>query len=352
MRKYIKYIFFGLLFYSCNSEINNISFEKTISLDKGELIFKDEYSSRNIVLTDTLLILQTKNKDSLFKVFGSKNLNFLGAFGIKGDGPNDFSYPYTSKQFVVDKDGIKIWMNDLWKYKLSLVNINKSLDSGKTIAEKEFKLNPKYDFTHDLIHYNDTLFYGNHGPDQIGRSRVSKYNIGSDVEVKANLLPVLENTDLINRSNMYALYFDYLAIKPDKTKLVSAMSSFNRIDFYDLNLNHLNAIIETEGNEVKDVKNILHKDGNQLINMRNFYYSLYPTNKYVYALYRKGQPVSDNGKKDINVDVRVFDWDGNPKYLLKMPNDLISISVDEKNNWIYGVDAYNEALYRYKVDLN
>jgi len=329
----------------------SLGFDSTIILKDPEIVLKKEYFAKRIVAVDSLLIVQTNQNSSLFKVYNAESLKYLNSFGKKGDGPNEFSYPFTNSQFTCDDDGIKLWTNDLWRYKTSLINVSKSIKNNVTVIDKVINHNPKHDFTHDLNHYNNEVFYGNHGPDAIERFRITKYNHSTETVTHAELIPKVDNMNLLNRSSQYALYFDYLGIKPDKSRLVSAMNKFNRIDFYDLDLNLINSYSETDENEITDVKDILHKSGKDLVNLRNYYYSLQCSNSYVYALHRNGQLASENGKKDINVDIRVFDWEGAPKYLLKVPNDLTSFTVDEKNGWIYGVDSYNEKIYRYKINL-
>lgn len=355
MKNCIYVLLFLSLLISCSNKSNNKittnSFKKTINLEKGEPIFTKEYTAKNFWLADSLLIIQTNQDSSLFKVFSTTDLKFINTFGTKGEGPKDFLYPYTSNQVIKDSLGIKLWVNDLFKYKLSLINITESIKKGNTVIDTSFKINPKYDFTHDLIHFNDETFFGNHGPNAIERFRITKYNIQKDQKTHANLLPEIENTDLLRRSAMYSLYFDYLAIKPDKTKLVSAMLRFNRIDFYDIDLNIINEVIDKDEHEVTDVQDILHKNGKQLMDLKMYYSSIFTTNNYVYGLHRKGQPAVENGEKNIDIDIRVFDWNGNPEYLLKVPNDLTNFVVDEKNGWIYGIDSYNEKIYRYKINL-
>jgi len=361
MKKIFLIVTVFISFLSCKKEhpalkqetikISEKSFEKVIALN-AESILKEEFA-KSIEVIDTFLIVKTSVKDNFLKIYNTSNLKLLAQFGKIGEGPDDFKAPYfTVHSFLHKGSGTYLWINDFFKYKVTVLNFIKSVDSSKVVIEKTFETDPQNNFTHDLIPLNDSIFYASNGPMAFNRKLIYKYDYkNKQILAEAGLKPKFKNIDILNPTDQYLLYFGNIGIKPNRTALVYVYNSFNRIDFYDLNLNLIKSIIDKDAVLQTDDLNDIFKKEKGFTDLRNYYYQVYCSDQYVYALHRKGQPAGEFGKKDIKVDIRVFDWEGTPKFLLKIPNDLVGFTVDEKNGWIYGIDYNNERNYRYKINF-
>lgn len=348
------YLVLTLFLISCkkNSDFTLIGekdFKEIKNIEGGEVILENEIAAIQLITTEDFLILRRNNGKSVFSIYSLKDLKLLGRFGGLGKGPNEFVHPYITSNFYNNKIG-GFWVNDLSKYRLTFIDVNSSLKKDSLVLNKVLYIHPKYDFTHDVTVINDSVIFGNHGPNQIVRSRVSKYNYKKDKIESFNLLPLIEDVNIVSRGMQYTLYFDNLCVNSDKSKMVSSMSKFDRIDFYNIeNSQVFKTII---GDSYMDngfnINDFYDRKNNSLVGMKNYNYSLFSTEKLIYVLYRNGENIEDNGKVDNPVQIRTYDWNGNPISVYKLPNDLINFSVDEKRGFFYGIDYYNEAIYRYK----
>ena len=50
--------------------------------------------------------------------------------------------------------------------------------------------------------------------------------------------------------------------------------------------------------------------------------------------------------------VRVFNWEGSLVRVIQLPDDLMSIAVDEKTQMMYGVDFNNEKILKYNIPVD
>ena len=80
-----------------------------------------------------------------------------------------------------------------------------------------------------------------------------------------------------------------------------------------------------------------------------YYLSLRVSSEYIYALYlnkKLGLYPHEEGETEIHV----FNWEGAPIARIRIPDNIIYFTVDEKHHYIYGLKG-NEELYRYKFEI-
>ena len=80
-----------------------------------------------------------------------------------------------------------------------------------------------------------------------------------------------------------------------------------------------------------------------------YYLSLRVSSEYIYALYlnkKLGLYPHEEGETEIHV----FNWEGAPIARIRIPDNIIYFTVDEKHRYIYGLKG-NEELYRYKFEI-
>ena len=83
---------------------------------------------------------------------------------------------------------------------------------------------------------------------------------------------------------------------------------------------------------------------------KHYYMRIQADNNYIYALYL-GEMRNPFGANEIRSHiVNVFDWNGNLVGKLDLVNPVTQISLDSKNNILYGINPITEKFYRY--DLN
>lgn len=326
-------------------ESNNKSFQEGNFIDfslkdsillEGEIVFEEEYGLRGVFALDTFIILRKANdNDGLFRVYNSKDLNFLGSFATKGKGPGEFLGPYFMGQYEKDTSGLKIWVNDVIQEKFSLINVSKSIASLNTIVEKSFDIKSE-----SIFYINENQFVGTY-PSLDGRSFVY-FPITDSIAYKTELFPKSSITEVANNDPqlLYELYFDRCSIHPSQDLFVSAMEQFRRIDIFDSNAN-LNSSIVGSNQTLNEIEDLL--EGSNM----NYYEDIAVSEKYIYALNvnQKNAEVAEIQKP---IEIEVFDWIGNPQAIILIDDYILQFDV-EGDSVIYGLNYVSDVIKRYVI---
>lgn len=167
------------------------------------------------------------------------------------------------------------------------------------------------------------------------------------------VFPKVENNNydlsfLFYRYN--SLYISTFRMKPDKTKFASAMVMFNRIDIFDSEGNLENSIIEGEDFPEKTLDEYLKAKQENIdkINVKRYYQGSFVSDSYIYCLYYN-QLQNEYSKNSIPVEVRIFNWSGEPLCKIKVPDYLQSFTIDEKNGLMYGIALFDEKILIYDI---
>jgi len=343
------------LCFSCykKESINEVyvkKFKKTFHL-KGQEIIKHDNSAIAIYSVDSLLFASSSGTENHFKIYSKNSFELLGSLGVKGDDPNAWLFAFYTNQFTKENDGIKVWLSSPVKGKFMKINLTENVKSKSPIPviEKYIPLDIKKFTFNNSVFVSDSLVFGNSGYFDIDRVRIKKYNIFSNQVLKSELFPKTLNSNLFSSDEMNKLYRGQIKKHPSKNLFVSALRFFDRVDIFDENLNNKLSIIGkglNKNNEL-DISKLNIKDGEPFneLNYYNFDFDL--SQKYIYVLYYN--QIYKNYGQTKPTEIRVFDWNGNSKFLLKVDDYLMNISVDEKNGHIYGVDFFNEKILRYDI---
>lgn len=327
--KKVVYLFITLFFYSACTK--KIIIDKKIVLNFpeekwliGEELYYDEIGVLEMNVIDTFMILRIPHKENMFNVYELSNQSFIGSFGLKGKGPNEFLGPRYSNQFLIDSTGIKIWINDIIREKYSLINVTKSLESKKTFVEKTFDINAE-----QLFYFHDDKILGN---DDSKKGRMFKYNPKIKEKNYSSFFPVIPQ----NFHYQFITHKNICKLKTDKSKIVSVMHYFKRIDFFTTNGEIENSVIYQDDYSPSEI--IERFEQNKLI---NYYEDVTVTNDLIFAVYTN-QLDDDVADVEKELEIHVFDWSGNPKYLLHVPEYVLNITIDEVNGYLYGLNYLSE----------
>ncbi|HTO14455.1 MAG TPA: hypothetical protein VLZ83_01730, partial [Edaphocola sp.] len=221
----MKEIFFTTIIIFCFACTQKTDINKKIVVDFpevrwliGEEINFDEIGVLEINVIDTFIILRIPHKENMFNVYGLSDQSFIGSFGLKGRGPNEFLGPRYSNQLIMDSTGIKIWINDIIREKHSLINVSKSLESNKTFVEKTFDIKAEH-----LFYFTDDKIIGN---DDSKKGRIFTCNPKVQEKNYSSFFPVIPQ----NFHYQFITHKNICKLKTDKSKIVSVMHYFKRID--------------------------------------------------------------------------------------------------------------------------
>lgn len=319
----------------------------------GEQILVDyPHNNLGIDVTDSLLIL-TVIKDSVhFYVYGKYSLQKLGAVGVVGRGPNEWSGVFHSNQYEKSGDGINLWFSvseevgDFVK-----VNLTKTLATGSAkpfIAERIAIDAKNFPYTH-LFYLNEEKIIGNTGYFEIEKVRIKSYNPKTKEINKSNIFPTINNAHNVPVQSMYNLYASTMRKHPSKELFVQTMWVFNRLDIFDGDLKLLRSAVA--GANWQD--NYL--DGKNERLARGFtkdfvegYGDTAVGEGFIYAINAPKVPSERSGRVE-TTEIKVFNWNAEPQCILTMANNLSSIAVDESEGYLYAVDYENEKVLRYNI---
>ncbi|MFY0593691.1 BF3164 family lipoprotein [Roseivirga sp.] len=360
MKRY-RLIYLILIVFACCACVTDVthesdefeSFEITLNI-QGERVLNDELGWQINVVGSYLICEQevTDNDNSVYHVFDSETLDFLGTAGLRGQGPNEFTGAQYSGQFYNVGDQTVIWVNDAPKYAIRAINLHESISSGVTKIEKSLKHHPKHNLQNNLFVLGSSDLAG-YQPGYVPGTNITPLNI-----VKRGVIegfgeyPRVKNEGSVSGGgeSFRNLRRIALRMKPDQQSFVVAMRYYDQLDLFDNDGSLTRSIKHSDNYSLYDANEIL--DANRRITgLRQYYKTLDVTDNYIYALYYN-RKVERGGIEFIEKrpsQIRVFDWDGNPKFLLECPDDLVSLSVDEERGWLYGHDISEERFMRYDI---
>ncbi len=318
----------------------------------GEIIdiFPVPHCPENILILDSLLIF--KNGDMcdglFFYVYDKNSHNHLGSFGNRGRGPNEFLSIKTNGQYSLTNNSISIWVQD--RLGLKLINIARSLETKEIVVDDELlyisrEFHPiidvfllsNGDFTGKSLNQTGRLFYYD-----------KENNQTSYIEYfpKVRRLPFDEN--MIDN-----LYIGPTRISNDNSKIVSALELFKRIDVFTAETDHLFSIVFDDSPENPDF--FINSNDPIPGTLMHFYYDLFLTENYIYALNINMSEDKLNREVDTGYsEIHVFSWEGEPVALYRLNHLIYSVTIDEENDYLYGLllptgDEIESQLVRFKL---
>ena len=238
-------------------------------------------------------------------------------------------------------------LNDGHRLRARLFNLTEFIKNDSVIFEDDFRLHPKHGLTQNLYFIDNDKYAGVPGIDAIDRGRIIFYDRNKDQSTFSALFPEIVDKTL-NGYELYTLYFSHIIKHPSKPIFASVMVHFDRLDIMDSSGDLLATSKANNFNEEEITKNPKLTTENGLIDLTMYYQDVKVTEKRIYALYYD-QKNSSYGKEYIPTKIRIFDWEGHLLNVLEVPDYLMSFSVDEQRNTIYGVDYFNEGIFKYDI---
>jgi hypothetical protein len=313
-----------------------IAFEREYSVS-GEFVDVDSIGVRRITVSGQYLILRMGQLPYFFKIYDLKDLSFIGDFGYKGQGPDDFrrvtairnkGYPYIE----VEDWGLK---------QVRILDLEKLAETNRVVASKVLSYSEiaKTGTVFRTFYVNDTCMLVKvmltPWEDDTKFSYV-QYNPLSGKSIKTFKLynyPVTQNM-----SNEILTLAD--CMKPDGSKIACHTGILDQIDILDIN-NPDNNVSITLNNYSLDYPHEKPLE-DSLTGLKMFYMS-FPicTNDLIFVLY--------NNHQSRKFEIHVIDWNGKPVCKLVLDRILDSIEFDEEQGVIYGLEMETTQTYKYNI---
>jgi hypothetical protein len=273
-----------------------------------------------------------KQKKTFLNFFSLNSQQLVGTYGRKGEGPGEISFLPTMVHHDFVNSGTFTYY-DWGKKMLAEVPLQRALNNTdySTRPQKNYVLPPELIKTQRLTYLNDSTIIGGGGNTK-GKLLIS--NLEDTSFTYSAFIP--ESKQSIPRKNIGYAYFGFFSINKIQDKIVWANNKFPQFEIYngsgDLTLTvdysdapkqEFNSSGLTKGKTV-----LFHKD-------------IVTTQDSIYVLYiGKTHTELDRTNNNVNPEIRVFDWQGNP--LKRIILDHYITKFDITADTIYGLAPYNK----------
>lgn len=351
MKKNITLMLLVLILLSCQHKPKSLheAFKKTEALVHQNSMNSSDYlmgSPGKMLLVDSFLITLDYTGKHFFHLFNIDKNEYIGNWGAKGQGPQDFLHP-TAPLYLSSHDFLSYDMLDK-----SLKRI--SIDAMKKGEVKYLKALSFNSLSHISIlpaKDNNYLGFGSYESNMFKIINAEGEEVGSFIDFP---LEESKNKKDISNRNLAMAYQGSFAVSPNKNKFVYVALNGTVLGIYNINNNSIEQDFLlaydypqfTTDNSNGGVSSPLTKES-----ICGFL-DVYVTDKYIYALYC-GNNISELKQKAFeSKDIYVFDWAGHPvmHYSLDIPINNIAVSFNNKKIYAIGLNP-EPTLVEYEINL-
>lgn len=325
-----------------NGKISIAAFNKQIPLEGQEIHLDSVYAGYMSVYDTLLTFASSAYPEHYLYVFGTNSGKLLGKLCPQGKGPGEYPGFTHTEQYIEEQDSIKLWVSDGANSHI-LLNLTASLQQGKEVRDSVLKLEANKISPHgfsfifvldneqiltrlqcEKLYYQDKTYL----PE---RYILYAGNIQHEIETFRQFKKPINNPNKIDPTVFYNLQ---ARVKPDKSKLVTAMQHLGRINILDLKSG------TWQGHRIENSPDILYLKG-EMKNFNLYYTDLCTDDRYIYALY-VNKPMHKNDRS--GTTVHVLDWEGVPQYEIQLSEPVLQIAVDSRNGKLYGKNGLEQVF--------
>lgn len=321
----------------------------TADIREGRLVM-EIMGANNIIVFDTLIMVETNNPDGQLEIYSSNTLQHLGSFCQRGRARNEFINTWCSTEQCYYRNGHIILVmfdvnsEDLQNiiYTLKEVDITESLLRGSTVV-----LN-----TDDYMYDGETLVLGNDFGsrfqfelplryEQTDRilPRYTVINNGDSVDLKIFNKPMETMTQ-----NKKLPYSGNIKKHPSRNLVVQSFDRMDYLLYMDIDADNY-FMVHQKGALTFDDTYVGNRDMYQIVRFTEAAAS----SEYLMYLYRHGDYTLSTSHEEFYPEVLVFDWDGNYISGFKTNHSITDIEYDQIHKVLYALDRTNETLYAYDM---
>lgn len=279
-----------------------------------------------------------------WSIFSRSNGEKLGDILSIGQGPTEFQLVPnpTSGAYTLENDSLVVYLDDQNQHRVMRLNIPKEIETGSGLSEafRSDSLNNRLWMVKTLG--KDKVLVQKPSEDFSSFRRIivtpdSTYEIPVTRHLSKIAIP--EGDDF--KINLLAKISGY---NPSNKKVVEAMSFFNQINLYSLEDDWGKTICI--GTDLDKVEDVMARNKND---MHFIHWGLTSWDDAFGVIYMDAG-ISDIGKGNVNhVEIRIFDWDGNPIARIPIDRNIKSFDIDFSDNLMYAVDATEDKVVTYDI---
>ncbi|MFN3802975.1 BF3164 family lipoprotein [Belliella pelovolcani] len=309
----------------------DVFFDKTIVLEENLesiQVSPDLLLEKDMLITSDHLITLGANQGAYFKVFDLQSLDLVGEFGNEGEGPEDFTMPFSSGMTV---SGEQLVLGDL----LSMRSAD--LNSDFWSEENQFS---RTAYPSELIPLNFPFLLN---PNTIcGQVEMSSKHITCfDIKL-SKLTEFIDYPDFIsfNDEKPYErerMFQNQSRVSPDGSYIILTYSYIPLVRIFDVKSGGLKEVFIKNNRDF--YSNNSGSNNQSALDNQLFYHNVKVSNKFIYAFYQEeiieDDPQSEGGLTSRSLsdkELHVIDFAGNAIKKIKLPDwaKVFSPSLDDK----------------------
>ena len=299
----------------------------------------DEVRLGEVMVVDTLLFINQNSKWSIYSLDGKRK---YGECMRVGNGPGEFAYnvPWISScYFFHDNDSLFVYAPNEYKGQILELNITGHLKESSRVPHPVIE-------THYI--QNSSWAVNPCGSNKVLITQPNDYFTGFHRLMYENdtvrQLPVTRGVDEITVNsegniNLIAKVICYNAVAG---RFAEAMLYLNQINIFSAD--------GTEGKTIcvgKRLDDISKVEKEPEISRRRDYISASAWDEGFGAIYSGASALAYQQHLSNNTQIQFFDWEGNPKYLVEFPYQVLSFDIDFTNNIMYVIHRADDRLIAY-----
>jgi len=313
------------------------NFGNTVNLTGTQLNFKEIIRPDQLLVKDKYLITKNIRQDSIFMIFELPDLKCVSAFGVKGRGPDEFSYP---KIIETTEDSILFYIYELGNNKIYKVDI-------KNLNPRFYLTLPKHNKSFDdkqIVFTDDkNAFYSSSTAKGKMIYTFNKDSLPQEKEFKNLAIPGIKGS--------WTTFIGDFGINKSNGRIAYAYKYFKRLRIIDINsLADRHIIFDAE--ELAEGQNDIATL--EPTNITHFW-GMSPKPEYFWMLYSGRTPVEvqrDNRSNNKYIFVEKYDWNGNPVKRYRL-DDWGYFCIDDKNQTIYLASTASAfSMLKYSIPEN
>ena len=311
---------------------------------------------------DSLLFYYPMNHSAkyAYEIYNLKNDSLIGEFHRKGNGPNEAIAITTITKFFKENGELKTWLYTGPEKELFQWNITRSIEKKTTVIDSVFSLdweadqhvsiyNQVYRLAKDtvlvLVPPTSTTLDGQ----TVSLPLIEKRQLPDDTRISSYV--VYKKNPESNGQNIYSPHnrlspgqflSAFCSLKPDRTKLVQALTYLPQINIIDLHTG------EIKGFRFADSYNfsIFRKHVEQV---DRCFTNVVCDDQCIYALYN-GINITNKEKAEDAHLIYVFDWNGKLVKKLDIGQNVDHLFLDHSNNRLYAREYHSDYTYYYTLE--
>lgn len=209
-----------------NNLIEFGEFQQEFTLKEEPMEWIEVYRCGGLAIFENLIVVIDLNGDHLFKVYNLDTKAFMGSFGARGKGPDEFAFPpeFTSV-YRAQEDDLVFQVFDPVSRTVVNLRLEESINAHRPVLESKYHL-PDELILYNVAQINDSLIVGTSG------DVVVTYNIRTvQREEKTRTLTIQQT--LSDEFNQYA-HLVNLEPSIQYNRLVTCYKFMNRIHLFTL----------------------------------------------------------------------------------------------------------------------